>query len=38
MPVNINIDNNNHSLSLSAKGGAAKISGLEVYELKSIWQ
>ncbi|MGC4233096.1 MAG: glycoside hydrolase family 32 protein [Niabella sp.] len=38
MPININIEDNNRSLSLSAKGGTAKISGLEVYELKSIWQ
>jgi sucrose-6-phosphate hydrolase SacC (GH32 family) len=38
MPVNINIDDSNRSLSLSAKGGTAKVSGLEVYELKSIWQ
>ncbi|MGN6436443.1 MAG: glycoside hydrolase family 32 protein [Agriterribacter sp.] len=37
MPVNINIDDANRSLSLSAKGGTAKVSGLEVYELKSIW-
>ncbi|MBZ4190920.1 GH32 C-terminal domain-containing protein [Niabella beijingensis] len=38
MPVNINIDGSNRSLSLSAKGGSAKVSGLEVYELKSIWE
>ena len=38
MPININIDDSNRSLALSAKGGTAKISGLEVYELKGIWQ
>ncbi|MBN8861007.1 MAG: glycoside hydrolase family 32 protein [Sphingobacteriales bacterium] len=38
MPVNINIDDSDRSLSLSVKGGTAKISSLEVYELKSIWQ
>lgn len=38
MPININIEDNNRSLSLSAKGGPVKVSGLEVYELKSIWQ
>lgn len=37
MPVNINIEDGNRSLSLTAKGGAAKVSGLEVYVLKSIW-
>ena len=37
MPVNINIEDGNRSLSLAAKGGAAKVSGLEVYALKSIW-
>lgn len=37
MPININIDSSNRSLSLCAKDGTAKISGLEVYELKSIW-
>ncbi len=38
MPININIDNGNRSLSLTAKGGSARVSGIEVYELKSIWQ
>ncbi|MGC3972150.1 MAG: DUF4980 domain-containing protein [Pirellulales bacterium] len=37
MPVNINLADDNRSLSLSAKGGSAKISNLVVYELKSIW-
>ncbi|WP_346236835.1 GH32 C-terminal domain-containing protein [Niabella insulamsoli] len=37
MPVNINLPHNNQTLSISAKGGTAKVSGLEVYELKSIW-
>ena len=38
MPVNINLAGDNHSLSLSAKGGGAKINSLDVYELKSIWE
>ncbi|ANH81646.1 hypothetical protein A8C56_12235 [Niabella ginsenosidivorans] len=38
MPVNINIEDSNRSLSLAVKGGTVKVSGLEVYELKSIWQ
>jgi sucrose-6-phosphate hydrolase SacC (GH32 family) len=37
MPVNINIADNNRSLSLSAKGGTVKVASLDVYELKSIW-
>lgn len=37
MPININIDDSNRALSLSATGGTAKVAGLEVYELKSIW-
>jgi sucrose-6-phosphate hydrolase SacC (GH32 family) len=38
MPVNINLPENNRSLALSVKGGAAKIDNLSVYELKSIWE
>jgi len=38
MPININLPGDQRSLSLSAKGGTAKISGLRVYELKSIWE
>ncbi|MCH5600870.1 GH32 C-terminal domain-containing protein [Niabella ginsengisoli] len=37
MPININIEGSNRTLSLSAKGGTAKVSNLQVYELKSIW-
>jgi fructan beta-fructosidase len=37
MPVNINIAGENRSLSLLAKGGTVKVSNLDVYELKSIW-
>lgn len=37
MPVNINLPDDNRSLSISAKGGTAKISNLIVYELKTIW-
>ncbi|MGJ7030155.1 GH32 C-terminal domain-containing protein [Niabella hirudinis] len=38
MPVNINIDSNEQSLSLSVKGGPVKVAALTVYELKSIWE
>jgi fructan beta-fructosidase len=37
MPININIADQNRSLSLVAKDGVAKIANLAVYELKSIW-
>src|SRR5690606_25536518 len=37
MPVNINLDAANRSLSLSSDGGTANIRKLDVYELKSIW-
>lgn len=37
MPVNVNLDPANRSLSLSSGGGTAKILNLDVYELKSIW-
>ncbi|CAN5742059.1 hypothetical protein BH11BAC3_BH11BAC3_08300 [soil metagenome] len=37
MPININLDDANRSLSLSVKGGKATIADLNVYELKSIW-
>lgn len=37
MPININLDASQRSLSLSAKGGIAKINNLIVYELSSIW-
>lgn len=37
MPVNVNIDKDNQSLSLSAKGGEAMLNKMTVYELKSIW-
>ncbi len=37
MPININLEDSNHSLSLSVKGGNAKVANLNVYELKSIW-
>ena len=38
MPINVNLPENNRSLSMSVKGGAAKLSNLVVYELKSIWE
>jgi len=38
MPININIADNNRSLSLTATGGSAKVNNLVVYELKSIWE
>ncbi|MDB5275702.1 MAG: hypothetical protein JWR61_657 [Ferruginibacter sp.] len=38
MPININLADSNRTLSLSAKGGTAKITNLDVYELKSIWE
>lgn len=38
MPININIEDSNRSLSLSVKGGSAQVSGFEIYELKRIWQ
>ena len=37
MPVNINIDNANRKLSITSTGGTAKVSYLNIYELKSIW-
>ncbi|MEX6687978.1 glycoside hydrolase family 32 protein [Danxiaibacter flavus] len=37
MPINKNIPAENRSLSLTASGGAANVSKLDVYELKSIW-
>lgn len=38
MPININLADNNRSLSLSSKGGTTKVNNLTVYELKSIWE
>lgn len=38
MPININLDKNNFSMSLSSKGGTVKVTNLSVYEIKSIWQ
>jgi fructan beta-fructosidase len=38
MPININLADANRSVSLSAKGGTAKVTNLQVYELKSIWE
>jgi sucrose-6-phosphate hydrolase SacC (GH32 family) len=38
MPININLADSNRTLSLSAKGGTAKVTNLDVYELKSIWE
>lgn len=38
MPININIPEDDKSLSLTAKGGTAKVFNLVVYELKSIWE
>lgn len=38
MPININLEDTNRSLSLSAKGGTVKVANLDVYELKSIWE
>lgn len=37
MPVNINLKPGNRTISLSVKGGAASVSDLKVYRLKSIW-
>ncbi|MFV0604446.1 MAG: glycoside hydrolase family 32 protein [Niabella sp.] len=37
MPVNINIPSENRSMGIAAKDGTVKISGVEVYALKSIW-
>ncbi|HZG26393.1 MAG TPA: glycoside hydrolase family 32 protein [Chitinophagaceae bacterium] len=37
MPVNVNLDMNDPLISVSAKGGRARINNLAVYELKSIW-
>lgn len=37
MPVNYNLPAENRSFGLSVKGGSAKVSNLEVYELKSIY-
>lgn len=38
MPININLNQDNKSLSLSTKGGVVKVSNLDAYELKSIWE
>jgi sucrose-6-phosphate hydrolase SacC (GH32 family) len=38
IPVNINLPENNRTLSLSATGGKIKVNNLNVYELKSIWE
>ena len=38
IPININISGENRSMLLTAKGGAAKVSSLDIYELKSIWE
>jgi sucrose-6-phosphate hydrolase SacC (GH32 family) len=38
MPININLADNNRSLSLHAKGGTVTVNNLDVYELKSIWE
>lgn len=38
MPVNINLSPDNKELALTAKGGAAVVANLTVYELKSIWK
>lgn len=38
MPININLADSNRTLSLSAKGGTAKVTNLDVYELKTIWE
>jgi fructan beta-fructosidase len=38
VPIPINLDPENKSLSLSVKGGTAKFSRLDVYNLKSSWQ
>lgn len=37
MPVNVNIDKDNRSLSLHVKGGEATLRKMTVYGLKSIW-
>ena len=37
VPFPVNLDAKNKSLSLIAKGGAARIDSLTVHELKSIW-
>lgn len=37
MPVNINLEDENHTLSMSSKGGTVKVNNLDVYELQSIW-
>ena len=37
LPYPINLDPNNRSLAVSAKGGTAKFQSLEVHELKSSW-
>lgn len=38
MPININLQDSNRSLSLAVKGGTAKFTNLNIYELKSIWE
>lgn len=37
MPININLAESNRTLSLTAKGGTARVQQLTVYQLKSIW-
>lgn len=37
MPVNVNIDTSKKALSLSVKGGEARIGKTTIYELKSTW-
>lgn len=38
VPLPINVNPNDHSLALSVKGGTAKFSHLDVYELSSAWK
>ncbi|MES2705685.1 MAG: glycoside hydrolase family 32 protein [Verrucomicrobiota bacterium] len=38
IPVNFNFKRDDHSLSVSSKGGPAEFKNLDVYGLKSIWR
>jgi fructan beta-fructosidase len=38
MPMGVIVPENNRTLEIYAKGGAARINSLEVYELKSAWE
>ncbi len=38
MPIPVNLNSDNHRLYLESVGGAAKITQLEVHELKSAWK